>query len=76
MEKRDWGWASSVYPPGTALRFSVVYGSLNYIRIFYQTIRAGKWERPQLTAVFRIHKLLGLPDPFVRGMDPDPSIIK
>jgi hypothetical protein len=42
MEKRDWGWASSVYPPGTAFRFSVVYGSLNYISIFDQIIRAGR----------------------------------
>jgi hypothetical protein len=24
----------------------------------------------------RIHVFLGLPDPLVRGMDPDPSIIK
>jgi hypothetical protein len=27
-------------------------------------------------AVFRIRRFLGLPDPLIRDMDPDPSIIK
>jgi hypothetical protein len=30
----------------------------------------------KLVAVLRIYMFLGHPDPLVRGMDPDPSIIK
>jgi hypothetical protein len=46
--------------------------------LFYK--RFFKWEPYLEKPVFRIriHKFLGLPDtdPFVRGMDPDPSISK
>jgi hypothetical protein len=30
--------------------------------------------RAAFQAVFRIHMFLGLPDPLVRGMDPDPAL--
>jgi hypothetical protein len=32
-----------------------------------------KLKGPSLEVVFRIHMFLGLPDPLVRGMDPDPD---
>ncbi len=36
----------------------------------------GRYGSKKVPVVFRIPMFLGLPDPSVRGLDPDPSIIK
>jgi hypothetical protein len=78
-----WGWrstaaaawqhatAAAARRPATAA--AATHHSCSCIRLAFHFFTRD--ETPVFQAVFRIHLFLSLPDPLVRGMDPDPSII-
>jgi hypothetical protein len=60
-----WGWRSTA---------SATHHSCSCIRLAFHFF--ARDETPVFQAVFLIHMFLDLPDPLVRGTDPDPAIIK
>jgi hypothetical protein len=84
-----WGWSTAAaawqnataaaawqHSTAAAARQHATHRSCSCIRLAFHFFTRD--ETPVFQAVFRIHLFLSLPDPLVRGMDPDPdpSIIK